>query len=40
MKVERDCGTCSGVGEVPDGKGGGWKTCGTCKGTGIVVEET
>jgi hypothetical protein len=29
MKVERDCGTCSGVGEVPDGKG-----------TGIVVEET
>lgn len=37
MEIEKTCGTCSGVGEVPDGKGD-WKTCGTCKGNGTVTE--
>lgn len=36
MKIEEDCGTCNGVGEV--NKNGEWTTCGTCHGTGTVTK--
>lgn len=42
MKIEEDCGTCNGVGEVPDGRDSDgnqkWKQCGTCHGNGTVTK--
>ena len=37
LKVEQDCSTCNGTGEVYNGSE--WVTCGSCGGSGTITVE-